>query len=454
MTPPATQQSPWTIFGLTAVAVFLVSLDGTIVLAAFPALRTAFPATTPAMLSWAINAYTIIYAALLVPAGRMADTLGRRRVFLAGLGLFLTASLLCGIAPGPLWLVAGRILQALGAALLSPASLSLILAAFPAPKRPVAVSLWGAVGALAAAFGPGIGGWLVDLAGWQSVFLVNLPLGGWAFLRGRRRLVESRGAERATAPDAMGIALLILGVGALVLGIVEAAAWPVVGAIGTSLAGLALLAVFIAQSRGRPDAALDLTLFAEPSYAWVNAATLIFGATFSMMFLGFFLFLTGIWGYSFTATGFAVTPGPLAVIPVAIVAGRFAARFGHRPLLVSGGVLYALSNLWFALRLGPTPDFLGTWLPGLLLGGMSVGLVLPALSGAAVARLRPERFGVGNAANSAIRQIGASLGAAGAVALGGTIGTGMAAFTALYVLLAAGGLLTAAVSLNVDTRPR
>lgn len=454
MTTPASPQSPWRIFGLTAVAVFLVSLDGTIVLAAFPALRAGFPDTTPATLSWALNAYTIVYAALLVPAGRMADTLGRRRIFLGGLSLFLLASLLCGIAPGPLWLVACRVLQALGAALLSPASLSLILAAFPAPKRPVAVSLWGAVGALAAAFGPGIGGWLVDLAGWQSVFLVNLPLGGWAFWRGRRQLVESRGGERAMAPDGVGIALLILGVGALVLGIVEAAAWTPAAAVGTSLAGLVLLGIFVALARGRPDAALDLTLFAEPSYAWVNAATLVFGATFSMMFLGFFLFLTGVWGYGFTATGFAVTPGPLAVIPVAVVAGRFAARFGHRPLLVSGGVLYALSNVWFALRLSPTPDFLGTWLPGLLLGGISVGLVLPALGGAAVARLRPERFGVGNAANSAIRQIGASLGAAGAVALGGAIGSGMAAFTALYVLLATGGLLTAAISLKVDTRPR
>ena len=173
-----------------------------------------------------------------------------------------------------------------------------------------------------------------------------------------------------------------------------------------------------------------------------------------MMFLGFFLFLGGIWQYGPAASGLLVTPGPLMVIPVAILAGRLAARVGHRPLLVAGGLLYAVANLWFVLRLGTTPDYLGTWLPGQLLSGVAVGLVLPALSGAAVARLAPGRFGVGNAANAAIRQIGGALGAAGAVLLVGEVGVGLSAFQFMYALLAAGGVLTALLSLPIDTRPR
>jgi MFS family permease len=213
--------SPWTVFGLVAVAVFLVSLDATIVLAAFPALRHAFPAVAPATLSWVLNAYTIVYAALLVPAGRFADTHRRRRVFLGGVALFGLASALSGVAPDPASLIAFRVMQAVGAAALTPASLALILAAFPPQKRAVAVGLWGAVGALAAAFGPAVGGWLVQLAGWQSVFLVNVPVVALALWRGASRLDESRSPEPATHTDMPGVALLIAAIGGIVLGLVH-----------------------------------------------------------------------------------------------------------------------------------------------------------------------------------------------------------------------------------------
>lgn len=449
--PPHT--APWAVFGLVAVAVFLVSLDATIVLAAFPALRAAFPEVTPATLSWALNAYTIVYAALLVPAGRFADTHGRRRVFLGGVALFGLASAVAGLAPDPAWLIGLRALQAVGAAALTPASLALILAAFPPQKRAVAVGLWGSVGALAAAFGPAVGGWLVQLAGWQAVFLVNIPVVAVALWRGAARLEESRSPEPAKAADLPGIALLIASIGAIVLGLVELEHWGAAAAAATSLGGLALVCLFLLWARGRANAALDLSLFREASYTWVNAATLLFGAAFSMMFLGFFLFLTGPWGMGLGTAGLLVTPGPLAVVPVAVLTGRLAGRIGHRPLLVAGGLIYAASNAWFLTRLGATPD-VADWLIGLMLGGVGVGLVLPALSGAAVARLTPRHFGAGNAANAAVRQIGGALGAAGAVLLAGQAGAGLDAFQAMYALLVAGGLGTALLSLPIDTRPK
>jgi MFS family permease len=217
--------------------------------------------------------------------------------------------------------------------------------------------------------------------------------------------------------------------------------------------GIALLGLFVAWARGRRDAALDLSLFREPTYAWVNAATLVFGAAFTMMFLGFFLFLTGPWGLSLGTAGLLVTPGPLAVVPVAVLAGRLAGRIGHRPLLVAGGLVYAASNAWFLLRLGATPSMFD-WIVGLVLGGIGVGLVLPALSGAAVARLTPRHFGAGNAANAAMRQVGGAVGAAGAVLLVGQVGAAHSAFQAMYALLILGGLATAALSLPIDTKPR
>jgi MFS family permease len=184
--------SPWSVFAVASIAVFLVSIDTTVLFAAFGALRSGFPHSTAGDLSWVLNAYTVVYAALLVPAGRLADALGRKRVFQLGLLLFLAASAACGAAPSVSILVGARVVQAVGAALLTPASLSLVLGAFPADRRAVVVSLWGAVGGLAAALGPSIGAAVVDALGWRWAFFLNLPLGLLAWWRGRGRLAEWR----------------------------------------------------------------------------------------------------------------------------------------------------------------------------------------------------------------------------------------------------------------------
>lgn len=217
-------------------------------------------------------------------------------------------------------------------------------------------------------------------------------------------------------------------------------------------AGTALLLAFGFWARGRPGAALDLTLFEDRSFLFVNLATAVFGIAFTAMFLSSFLFLMGIWGYSQGLAGWAVTPGPLVVIPVAILSGRLAGRIGHRPLLVVGGVLYAVTQAWLSLSIGKAPDYLSIWLPGQLLTGIAIGLVLPALSGAAVANLGPTRFGVGGGVNNAMRQFGGAAGAALAVALVGHAGASLQQFQYLYALLGGLGLLTALLCLPVQTR--
>ena len=452
--PAPPSASPWRTFWIASAAVFVVLLDTTAVVAAYAPLRSHFSGVSVSTLSWTLNAYTVLFAALLVPAGRLADLLGRKRLFLHGLALFSAASALCALAPGVGWLIAARALQAVGAALITPASLALVLSVFARDKRAAAVGLFSAVGALAAAVGPAFGSWVIEVSSWRWVFLVNAPLGALAWWWSRRDLPESTSPETGARLDLPGIALLALGTGALAWGVVrsEAPGWGPPLAMGAL--GVLLLWAFTRWARGRPSAALDLTLFEDRSFLFVNLATAVFGVAFTMMFLSSFLFLMGIWGYPQGLAGWAVTPGPLMVIPVAIMASRLAGRIGHRPLLVAGGLLYAVAMAFMALRMGTTPSFLLTWLPAQVMGGAAVGLVLPALSGAAVAKLGPARFGVGGGVNNALRQMGSAIGAALAVALVGQAGAGLAQFQLLYGVLAVLGLATAALCLPVDTKPQ
>ena len=187
--------SPWPVFWVASVAVFLVSLDSTMLFAAFRAVREGFPGTTAADMSWVLNGYTVVYAAMLIPAGGLSDTHGRKKVFMLGVTLFLAASAACGLAGNVGWLIAARVAQAVGAALLTPASLSIVLAAFPQSKRTIAVSLWGAVGGLAAAVGPSLGSFVVDSVGWPWAFYINLPLGALSLWRGAALLKEAKKPE-------------------------------------------------------------------------------------------------------------------------------------------------------------------------------------------------------------------------------------------------------------------
>ncbi|MES2938243.1 MAG: DHA2 family efflux MFS transporter permease subunit [Pseudomonadota bacterium] len=450
----APSASPWRTFGLTGIAVFLVSLDATIGFAAFPALRDSFPAASAAYLSWVLNAYTIVYAALLVPAGRLADLLGRKRLFLAGVSLFTIASALCGLAPNVEALIGFRVLQAVGAALLTPTSLALILQAFPLHKRAIAVSLWGALGALAAALGPSAGAAIIEAANWRWAFYVNVPFGVYAVVRAARLLAESSNPEQGAALDVPGVLLVIASVSLLTLGIVQSDGWGWASAATawTVGGGIALALVFVRWAWNRPAAAIDLSLFRDRTYRFANLGTLTFNIAFTAMFLSYFVFLRGVWHYSLSLAGLAITPGPLMVIPVAVVCGRLAARVGHRPFLVLGGVLYAAAGIWFYFNIGAEPQFLAAWLPGLLVGGVGVGMVLPSLSGAAVARLPAARFGIGSAVNMAVRQFGATLGVALAVSLLASA-PGVAGFHNINLLLIAGGIVTALLSLPVATAP-
>lgn len=442
----ASRASPWPVFFTAAIAVFLVSIDTTVLFAAFGALRASFPAHSAADASWVINAYILVYASLLVPAGKLSDSYGSKRIFMVGLVVFSLASVACGIATQMGGLVAARAVQAVGAALLTPASLALVLAAFPVDKRAVAVSLWGAVGGLAAALGPGLGSLLIEYGGWRWAFWINLPAALWALARAWRTLPAQAARMQRPQLDVFGLLLLIAGVCLLTWSVIstetqgwrDAAVW-----LGLA-AGLALLAAFIAWARTTAHPALDMRLFDNRNYRTVNLATLIFGIAFTMMFFGFFFFLTGVWHYSLPLAGLAITPGPLMVVPTAIVCGKWAAKHGHRGLLVAGCGLLALGGVMQATLLGTTSSFWLHWLPCQIVTGVAVGMAMPALSGAAVASLKPEQLGQGSAVNQAVRQFGAVLGVALTVLLLGHQSLALADFRQLalsYAALAASAAL-------------
>jgi len=448
--------SPWPVFWIASVAVFLVSLDTTMLFAAFGAVRAGFPGASAADMSWVLNAYTVVYAAMLIPAGGLADTHGRKKVFLFGVALFLLASAACGLSTSVGWLIASRVLQAVGAALLTPASLSLVLAEFGQSRRAVAVSLWGAVGGFAAAVGPSLGAFVVDAIGWPWAFFLNLPLGGLAIWRGLSILKEAKVPTQRRKVDVTGMLLLIVGVGAIALAIVQSEAqhWTRTELIATAVLGAVALLGFVAWARVAKAPLVDLHLFSNRTYSFVNLATLSFGIAFSMMFFGFFFYMTEIWHYSLPRAGLAITPGPLLVIPFAILTGRLAAKHGHRPFLVGGSLIYACSGLWLMLVPGLEPSYLHDWLPGLLLSGIGVGMVLPALSASAVNRLPAAQYAVGSAVNQATRQIGSVMGVALTVLLLGHAGLQRADFDLLYGLHVALAVLTAALCLPVNTRPQ
>jgi EmrB/QacA subfamily drug resistance transporter len=411
-------RNPWVVLASTSLAVFAVFLDTTILFVAFPSIRGAFSSTAPSSLSWILNAYTIVFAALLIPAGRLADRVGRRRTFLTAAVVFTVASMLCGLAPTVVFLVGARVLQAAAAAALVPASLALVLQTFPHHKIPVAVAIWGAVGAIAGAAGPTLGALVIENLGWRWAFYINLPVGIISFVVGRRVLPEWREPNPGRVPDPAGIAILAAGLALAAYGIVQTDewGWGSTRFVVCEAVAVALLAVFAGRCSRVQNPVLDLTLFESRSFRWANAAMLIYATGFSAMFLSNVLFLTSVWHYSILRAGMAISIGPLIVAVTAPLFGKLAGRVGQRRLLIPGGLVWGFSGVLLINRVTLHPDYVSHYLPSVILSGLGVAMCLPQLSSAAVQGLPPHRFGSGSAVSQAVRNLGSTLGVAAAVA--------------------------------------
>jgi EmrB/QacA subfamily drug resistance transporter len=409
---------------IVCAGVVLASLDLFIVNVALPDIARDLHTTSLSSLSWVLNAYAIVYAAMLVLLGRLSESHRRENGFLLGVALFTAASAACGLADDLTMLVVFRVIQAIGAALLTPTSLSLVLATTSPERRHGAVRAWTAIGGLAAALGPVVGGLLVA-ASWRWVFLVNVPIGIAAVLVGWRRLPRVEG-HPVPRPDALGAVLVTVGVAALTLGLVKGNDWgwgsaaTVVSLVGAVIA-LALFALHCARHH---NPLIDATLFKVRTFSGASVVALVFSVAFGAMLLSVVLWDQNVWGWSALQTGLAVAPGPLMVPLFAfLVAGRLIARFGAGPVIGAGATIFAAGVAWWALAAGLRPDYAGDMLGGMLLSGVGVGLTLPTFMATGASSLPPQSFATGSAVVNMLRQVGLAVGVAVLVAVLGSPGS-------------------------------
>lgn len=421
--PPraAAGAAPRQVLVITCAGVILASLDLFIVNVALPQIARDLRTPDLGELSWVLNGYAIVYASLLVFFGRLADRYRRERAFLLGVAIFTAASAACAVSSDVGMLIGFRLLQAAGAALLTPTSLGLVLASYPEERRPGAVRAWTAVGGMAAAVGPVVGGLLVA-ASWRWVFLVNVPVGIAALIAGWRRLPQVPG-HPSERPDALGVVLATAGVAALTFGLVKGSdwGWGSQTIIWTLAGSAALIALFVVHClRGRSPL-IHPSLFRSRSFTAASLVAIFFSASFAAMLLSIVLWEQGAWGWSALRSGLAIAPGPL-MVPVMsfVVAGRLITRYGAAWTMALGSASFAIGVSWWAVAITVQPDYLSGVVGGMLLTGVGVGLTLPTMMGTATSSLPPQSFATGSAVINMIRQTGLALGVAALVAVLGT----------------------------------
>src|SRR3954468_22909800 len=418
--------APKLVMVIVCAGVVLASLDLFIVNVALPQIARDLHVRGDGVadLSWVLNAYAIVYASLLVLFGRAAERYPREHGFLLGVAIFVAASAACGAATTVAMLVAFRVVQAAGAALLTPTSLGLLLAATPVERRQGAVRAWTAVGGLAAAAGPVVGGLLVA-ASWRWVFLVNVPIGLAALVIGWRRLPHVAG-QPVPRPDALGAALISGGVGTLVLGLVKGPSWGwddarTVAALAAGAGAIALFALHCARAR---NPLIDRALFRLRPFTGASAVAVFFSAAFGAMLLSRVLWMQDVWHWSALTTGLGIAPGPLMVPLFSFVfAGPLITRFGPGLVIAAGSAIFAAGAAWWALAMGLEPDYVGDMLGGMVLTGIGVGLTLPTLMATGASSLPASSFATGSAVVNMLRQIGLAVGVAVLIAILGTPGS-------------------------------
>lgn len=385
----------------------LAFIDGSVVNVALPALAHGLH-TDPSNLSWAINAYLLPLGALILLGGGLGDHFGRRRLFLIGLLLFGLASILCALAPTYAWLLAGRAIQGIGAALLMPNSLAILGGAFSGEERGRAIGTWAAVGAVAGAVGPIFGGWLIDAIGWRIIFLINIPVAVAAALLAWKFVAEQKESTKAVPLDILGAVLATVALGLLTWSLTEAAGshrsieWVWI----TTVSGVALLGIFLWQENRLADRALiPFSMFSSSSFVGLTLLTFfLYGSLGGLIVLLPFL-LIQIHHWSAITAGAALLPVPVLIGVGSRLMGRLAARIGGRIPLSSGSLLVGLGLALYA-RVGT--DAIDYWFdlfPPTLLVALGMGVCVAPLTTSVMASVDTDHVGVASGFNSAVARI-------------------------------------------------
>ena len=400
----------WGTLAAVSVGLFMIMLDNTVVNVALPSIQRDLGVGL-SELEWIVSGYALTFAALMLIGGKLADAYGRRRLFVVGIVVFTLASLLCGLSTTGHELIAARVLQGGGAALMSPATLSIIAATFPPRQRGTAIGIWAGVSALALAIGPLIGGLLTEHASWNWIFFVNVPVGILGIVASFLLIDESRDPthERLDIP---GLATSAIGLFALTYGLIEANeyGWGSPRIVGSFVLAAVSLTSFVVLERRQRAPMLDLTLFRNRTYVGANLVILLVALAMFGVFFFVSLYMQNILGYSAVEAGAAFLPMTILIIIVAPIAGRLSDRLGSRGLMTAGMVLLSAQLLYFS-QLGASATF-WTLLPGLLLGGVGMSLTMTPSTAAATRAVPVDKAGMGAAVLNAFRQVGGSLGIA------------------------------------------
>jgi EmrB/QacA subfamily drug resistance transporter len=400
----------WWTLAAVSFGLFMIMLDNTVVNVALPSIQKDLGADL-SELQWIVAGYALTFAALMLTGGKVADAYGRRLVFIVGIVVFTLASLACGLADSGEMLIAARVVQGAGAALMNPATLSIIAATFPPAQRGAAIGIWAGVSALALAIGPLVGGLLTEHLSWNWIFFVNVPVGVVAIAASLTLIDESRDAthERLDIPG-----LLTSGIGlfALTYGFIEANAygWSSARILGAFAIATVALVAFVQLERHQRAPMLPLDLFRNRTYTGANTVILLVAMAMFGVFFFVSLYMQNILGFSAVQTGAAWLPMTILIILIAPIAGRTTDRFGSRALLTVGMILIAVQLLYFS-RLDVDSTF-WTLLPGLLIGGVGMAMTMTPSAAAATRAVPVDKAGVGAAVLNAFRQVGGTLGIA------------------------------------------
>jgi len=414
------------IFLLAAAGVGMSNLDMFVVNVAMPDIAKDYADASLDSLSWILTAYAVVFAAFLIPAGNYADRVGAKRAYLSGILIFTLASLACALSPGVWWLVAARVIQAVGAALLTPASLGLILTFFAGEARGSAVRGWAALAGLAAALGPVLGGILAHWY-WQLAFLINVPVGIVVLWVGVRIIPVTRPHDQAHAVDGVNASLFAVAVALFALAILKANAWgwqsfSLMAACASAL--VLLLVVYVRSARRSVQSAANQML-RIPGLKTLLWANMMLAVAFGAMLLSISLWLQQVWQLGALMAGLAIFPGPFMVPALSSLRERLVKRLGALHVAALGSVLFAAGIGWWLWAISAdNPNYFLSVLPGLLLTGVGVCFAMPTLIGAGVALAPPASFSTSAAIVTIVRQIGTVLGVASLIAFLANSGQG------------------------------
>jgi EmrB/QacA subfamily drug resistance transporter len=389
----------------------MIMLDNTVVNVAVPSIQRDLGVGL-SELQWIVTGYALSFAALMLTGGKLADMLGRRRIFVIGIVIFTIASLFCGLADTGQSLIVWRIVQGVGAALMNPATLAIISATFPPRQRGMAIGIWAGVSALALAIGPLVGGLLTEHLSWSWVFFVNVPVGVLGVAASYLLIDESRDMSEEQRLDLPGLVTSGLGLFALTYGLIEANTygWSSARIVGSFVAAAVLLASFVALELRQRVPMLDLTLFRNGTFAGANVVILMVGLAMFGVFFFVSLYMQNILGFSAVQAGAAFLPMTVLIILVAPIAGKLSDRIGSRWLMTGGMTLLGIQLLYYS-TLGTTANF---WdlLPALLIGGVGMSLTMTPSAAAIIGSVPTDKAGVGSAVMNSMRQVGGSIGVA------------------------------------------